>query len=288
MGAIFGTAGVPDEFYEQKLKAAIQAPGFLARYGLDAYEYQCGRGVNISEEGAKALGEKAKKHNITLSIHSPYFISLSSTVEATRLKSIDYILQCAKAAKNMGAQRIVVHSGSCGKIKREEALKLACDTLNKARAALDDNGYENILICPETMGKINQLGNVEEVIKLCKTDERNIPTIDFGHLNARTLGGIKTVKDYEIILDKFENELGTYRTSIFHAHFSKIEYTSGGEKCHLTFEDNTFGPDYKPLMELIGRRNYSPTIICESAGTQAKDAFSMKNYYILLQKQGKF
>ena len=211
MGAIFGTAGVPEEFYEQKYKAAVQAPGFLERYGLDAYEYQCGRGVNISEEGAVALGKKAKEHNIALSIHSPYFISLSSVVEETRLKSIDYILQCAKAAKAMGAKRIVVHSGSCGKITREEALYLACDTVKRAQAALDENGYSDISICPETMGKINQLGDVKEVIELCKIDERIIPAIDFGHLNARTLGGIKSINDYAAILDSFENELGAYR-----------------------------------------------------------------------------
>ncbi len=285
MGAIFGTAGVPVEFYEQKYKTAVQAPGFLERYGLDAYEYQCGRGVNISEAGAMALGKKAKEHNIVLSIHSPYFISLSSLVEQTRLKSIDYILQCAKAAKAMNANRIVVHSGSCGKMSREEALALACDTVKKAQRALDENGYADISMCPETMGKINQLGNVDEVIELCKIDERIIPTIDFGHLNARTLGGIKEIEDYKAILDRFENELGVHRTSIFHSHFSKIEYSAGGEKCHLTFEDNIFGPDFEPLMELIFKRNYSPVIICESAGTQAKDALIMKNYYNMLQKQ---
>lgn len=284
MGAIFGTAGVPEEFYEQKYKAAIQAPGFLERYGLDAYEYQCGRGVNISESGAEALGKKAREHNITLSIHSPYFISLSSLVEETRLKSVDYILQCAKVAKAMRAKRIVVHSGSCGKISREDALTLACDTVKKAQDALDQNGYTDISICPETMGKINQLGNVEEVIALCKIDERIIPAIDFGHLNARTLGGIKNIEDYATILDRFETELGVYRTSIFHSHFSKIEYSTGGEKCHLTFDDSVFGPDYEPLMELIYKRNYSPIIICESAGTQAKDALIMKKYYNTLIK----
>ncbi len=282
MGAKFGTAGVPEEFYEQKFKTAVQAPGFLENYGLDAYEYQCGKGVNISEAGAIALGKKAKEHNITLSIHSPYFISLSSVVEETRLKSIDYILQCAKAAKAMDAKRIVVHSGSCGKITRVHALELACDTIIRAQAALDENGYTDISICPETMGKINQLGDVDEVITLCKIDERIIPTIDFGHLNARTLGGIKTIEDYAAIMDKFENVLGKFRTSVFHSHFSKIEYSTGGEKCHLTFKDTTYGPEYEPLMELIHKRNYSPIIICESAGTQAKDALIMKNYYNML------
>ncbi|MBQ9920287.1 MAG: endonuclease IV, partial [Clostridia bacterium] len=68
----------------------------------------------------------------------------------------------------------------------------------------------------------------------------------------------------------------------FHSHFSKIEYSAGGEKKHLTFEDTVFGPNFEPLMELIYKKNLSPTFICESAGTQAEDAKVMKDYYLSL------
>ena len=61
-----------------------------------------------------------------------------------------------------------------------------------------------------------------------------------------------------------------------HCHFSKIEYTSAGEKRHLTFADDTFGPAFEPLAEAIVREGLCPRIICESDGTMAEDALTMK------------
>ena len=57
-------------------------PKFLAEMGLDAYEYQCSRGVRISDEKAAKLKEAAEKYNISLSVHSPYYIPLSTQEEA--------------------------------------------------------------------------------------------------------------------------------------------------------------------------------------------------------------
>ena len=66
----------------------------------------------------------------------------------------------------------------------------------------------------------------------------------------------------------------------FHSHFSRIQFTpNGGEKMHLTFEQDEFGPGHLPLMRSLARRGWSPTIICESAGTQAEDALTMKRAY---------
>ncbi len=281
MSACFGPAGNSESFTKQGYKKTVQIPEYLEKFGLNAYEYQCGRGVRISLEAAKEFGEIAKKHNIRLSLHSQYYISLSSVEEEKRDKSIEYILQSAAAAKAMGAFRIVVHSGSCSKMTREEALALAKDTLKRARRALIEQNLSDIHICPETMGKINQLGDLNEVMELCKVDDSFIPCIDFGHLNARTFGKIKGKDDYEYILNTIGNELGSDRLKVFHSHFSKIEYTeNGGEKRHLTFEDTTFGPEFEPLAELIAKKDLSPTFICESAGTQAEDSAYMKKVYL--------
>lgn len=252
---------------------------YLGGFGLNGYEIECGRGVRISEGTLARLPEIARENGICVTLHAPYFISLSSTEEEKRLKSVDYILQSARAAKAVGARKIVVHSGSCSKMTRVEALYLAKDTLKKAQAALDENGLSDVIICPETMGKINQLGTLDEVLELCGVDERFLPTVDFGHLNARTLGGIRGHDDYAKMLDDIENALGFERLSKMHVHFSKIEFTSGGEKKHLTFADKTFGPDYEPLFEEIKRRSLEPSVICESDGTQAEDAAEMKRFY---------
>lgn len=279
MGAIFGPAGTSIDFKELGYKNSLDIPKFTKQYGLDTFEYQCGRGVNIGEEKATELGILAREEGISLSLHAPYYISMSSTEEEKRLNSINYILASAKAIKYMGGNRIVVHTGSCSKISREYALQLAIDTMKKAIIALDEAGLSDIHICPETMGKVNQLGTLEEVLELCKLDERLIPCIDFGHLNARDLGRFKNPSDFDVIFDKIESTLGIDRLKIFHSHFSKIEYTTGGEKKHLTFEDNLFGPNYEPVMEIVAKKNLSPTFICESDGTQAKDAKAMKDYY---------
>ena len=79
-----------------------------------------------------------------------------------------------------------------------------------------------------------------------------------------------------------ENAIGIDRAKIFHSHFSKIMFTNpGGEKKHMTFEENMgFGPDYEPLMEIVAKKNLSPTFVCESAGTQDADALTMKKYYL--------
>ena len=281
MYAKFGPAGNADSF-SKKYKSSTDAPVYLKEMGLDHYEYQCGRGVRVTDKTASALRSKAESNGISLSLHTPYFISLSSIEPEKRDKSIDYILQSCDAASRIGAQRIVIHSGSCAKISREEALELAKDTLSRARKAAVEQGFVNIVFCPETMGKVNQLGNLTEVLELCKLDESFVPCIDFGHLNARDFGFIKGKAEYEKMLDEVENAIGVDRLKIFHSHFSKIMFTNpGGEKKHLTFEDNQgFGPDYEPLMEIVAKKNLAPIFVCESAGTQAEDALTMKKYYL--------
>ena len=279
MSAKFGPAGNSESFFTQGFKGSLDVPEYVVRMGLDCFEYQCGRGVNIGEDKARKLGELAKEKGITLSLHAPYYISMSSVEEAKRLNSINYILASARAVDAMGGDRIIVHTGSCGKISRERALELALDTMKLSLDALDENGLGHIHICPETMGKVNQLGTLDEVLSLCELDERLIPCIDFGHLNARDQGYFKTLSDYNVVFESIENRLGSDRLKSFHSHFSKIEYTTGGEKRHLTFEDTVYGPDFEPVMELTFKKQCSPTFICESDGTQAEDAKAMKDYY---------
>jgi deoxyribonuclease-4 len=274
---IFAPGGNSVSFAKRKFPEDL--PEYLQSFGLSGFEIECGRGVNISAKTYELLPRLAVKHGIALSLHAPYYISLSGEKEEIRLKSVDYILQSAKAAQTLGAQRIVVHSGSCGKMTREEALLLSLETLKNARRASDEQGFEDIIICPETMGKINQLGTLEEVLELCAFDERMLPCVDFGHLNARSHGGIKEKSDYERVFDMIENKLGFERVKKLHIHFSKIMYTDGGEKTHLTFEDRQYGPEFEPLMEVIAQRELTPFIVCESQGTQAEDAAEMRNYY---------
>ncbi len=275
MGTIFGPAGNSKEFKKEKNLSLLK---YLKSYNLKAYEFQCGMGIKISQEKAEEFFKNME--GITISIHAPYYISLSSVEEEKRKNSVQYILKTAKIAKAMRAKRMVIHSGSCRKISRKEALKLAKKTLKEALESLKENELDEIFLCPETMGKTNQLGNLEEVLELCKISEKLIPCLDFGHLNARSFGKIKGSEEYLKILNMVENELGYERLKSFHSHFSKVEFTvPGGEKKHLTFEDLIYGPEFEPLAELVVKKNLSPIFICESAGTQAKDAKLMQDTY---------
>ncbi len=281
---LFGPAGTPQGFFDRGYKKSIQLPDYLDEIGLELFEYQCGNGVTVGEATARKLGEAFRAKGKILSVHAPYFISLSSVEPEKRDNSIGYILKTARAADWMGAERIVVHSGSCAKISREEALSLAKDTLLRACDALKSEGLDHIVVCPETMGKINQLGTLDEVLELCKVSDSFLPTVDFGHLNARTRGGVCTREDYLSVLNRIEDVLGIDRMRRMHVHFSKIEYTAGGEKKHLTFDDTVYGPDFEPLADLLVQKGSNAHIICESDGTMDIDALSMKNMYLAAQE----
>ena len=279
MSIRFGTAGISDSFDAMGFKNSLDIPAYIERFQLHAFEYQCGRGVRLGLDKAAEMARRAEKPDILFSVHAPYFISMSSMVEETRLKSIDYILQSCRLVRALGGRRVIFHSGSCGKQSREEALEKALDTMQRMVKAVDEEGFDDITLCPETMGKIGQLGTLDEVLALCGVDKRITPCIDFGHLNARTLGGIQTKQDYADILDRMQQVLQDDRARNFHVHFSRIEWSKGGEKRHWPFADTQFGPEYPPLIQLLKERQLSPVIICESAGTQAEDALSMQEYY---------
>jgi len=180
----------------------------------------------------------------------------------------------------MGADRVVFHPGTEGKARRGDAFEKIRDTLTGVITHLKDKGLDGISLCPETMGKRGQIGDLDEVIALCKLDGMLIPAIDFGHLHARGKGAIADEADYAKILDALESGLGGERAQRFHVHFSKIEYTAAGEKRHRTFADTEFGPPFRPLARLIAQRGLCPRMICESKGTMAEDAAEMKRIYM--------
>lgn len=282
MSALFGPGGNSVAFYEEGNKSTVSAPSWLKKMGLEAYEYEAGNGLAASDDLLLAVGKSALENGIKLSYHAPYFISLSGVVEQKRLNSIGYIDESLKAAKLLGAKTIVVHTGSAAKISRDEAMRLAADTLIRTLNSVDTYG---IKIGLETMGKLNQLGTLDEVLELCRIDSSLVPVVDFGHLNARCMGeAFKTADDYLRVFDKIDRCLSSEIAQNLHCHFSKIEWTSSGEKKHLTFSDRGWGPEFEPLIDVIASNNLTPTIICESAGTQSDDALTMKKYYMEIKK----
>lgn len=275
----FGPAGNSNSFYDQGYAHSWQMPQWLFNMGLNAYEYQCNKGVNLKDETAYEIGEKAKEYNIRLSVHAPYYVNLSSTEQEKRENSIKYILDTLRVAKIMGAKRIVMHPGYVKGTTRQTAVELAKATLLDAIKESDEMGYSDITICPEVLGKTNQLGTLEEVMDLCGLDERLTPCLDFAHLHSLTQGGMKTEEDFKQVFKIVEKHLGKDRMKKCHIHFSRVEFGKGGEKKHWSYSDTKYGPDFDPLAKVISALDLEPVIICESRGTMAEDALTLKMIY---------
>ena len=280
----FGPSGNDEAFYNEGNKASVQAPAWLRAKGLQLYEYPFGRGVNMSAPTAQAIAEQAKLNDIEISVHAPYFINFASVDEEKANNSVRYILQSAEAVRMLGGNRVVFHPGSPMKLAREEAQSLILKRLKDLTFIMDENGFDDIILCPETMGKKNQMGSLSEVIEMCALDERYIPCIDFGHINAREGGILKTEQDYISIFDSIRDGIGWDRCEHLHVHFSHIQYTAMGEVKHLTFQDTVFGPDFLPLSKVLIDRGREAHILCESAGTQSDDALSMQRMYLEAMK----
>ena len=218
--ATFGPGGNSDLFYAEGNKSTLQSPGWVKRFGLDAFEYEAGNGLTAGEASLRAVGAKAREHGILMSLHTPYFISLSGVDPEKRLKSIGYIQKSLWAADLLGADTIVIHSGSAAKISREEAMALSKDTLEQVAEAVGDT---KIRLGIETMGKINQLGTLSEVLEQCKVAPIYAPVVDFGHLNARNVGGaFPDVDSYRRVFDEIAVTLGDSFAKHLHCHFSQI------------------------------------------------------------------
>ncbi len=272
-----GPSGNSDAFYASGRKHTWQEAEFLHEIGLNAFEYSFGRGVSMTIETAAKIRFEFAKYGIAISAHAPYYTNFSNPDPEMIKKSIGYVLQSIEACANMGGERIVVHPAACGKATREEAVNKAKYNLALLAETLGD--AQGFKVCLETMGKVNQIGTVEEVVDFCKIDERFYPCFDFGHINAYTRGGIKTKDDYRRILDYTIDALGFEKASKMHVHFSKIQYGDKGEIRHLTFEDTEYGPEYAPLAELFDEYKMSPYIVCESNGTMSDDALAMKKMH---------
>lgn len=276
----FGPSGNGEQFYAQGFKSTTQAPEYVSSMGLNAYEYSFGRGVSLGDETAIKIAEQASKYGVVFSVHAPYYINFANPDQEMVNKSKMYLINSANKVRLLGGNRVIFHASTVGKASRSDAVALTMKRLIELANILHEQGYSDLKFCPETMGKINQIGDLEETIAFCKLDEIFLPTLDFGHLNARTFGGIKTKDDYRRILDYTLDQLGFERAKQMHVHFSKIEYSSkGGEVRHLTFEDKEYGPDFQPLAELIKEYRLEPTIISESAGSQDVDSLKMKQIY---------
>lgn len=275
----FGPSGNSLSFYEEGYKNTEEAALWVRNRGLDCFEYSFGQGVRLSADKALSIGEAFAAAGVEISVHAPYYVNLANPEEEAAEKSFGYILDSARMLKLMGGKRCVFHPASQGKMTREAAVEITLSRMRALAERIADAGLDDLLFCPETMGKKGQIGTAEEVAAFCKTAPFFLPTVDFGHINAREGGILKTQEDYESLLNGLIAALGMEKMKCFHVHFSKIQYGAKGEIRHLTFADTQYGPEFPPLAAALVRLGLTPYVVSESAGTQAEDAAEMKRIY---------
>lgn len=267
----FGPAGRPINYSGN----AKDACSYIKAEGLEAYEYQATYGVKISQTSASDLKNNSISEDVLVSMHAPYYINLSSNKEDVVERSIKRLVQSAKASEWMGAYRTVFHPGFYTTYTPKEALDKCKNAINVIIEELESIGVKNYCFAPETTGKRSQLGNLDEIIEICRSFDKFEPTVDFAHVHARSRGGIRNKADYAKIFEKLENELGI---DTLHSHFTHIEYTDAGERKHHILADNDYGPPYQPFIEEIIECGWNVTVICESPLID-QDALVLKKMY---------
>ncbi len=276
----FGSAGNGETFYSRGYTTTLDICQWLLENGLSAYEYQCTRGVKITPVFANALGEQARRYDIALSIHAPYYISLGSPDPVLQEKSKQHILRSLRAARWMGAGRVVLHLGGECRQPRAEALARVDRLLEASLLQAESEGLlTEAVLCPETMGKPGQLGHLGEVLRLCQRFPVLFPAVDFAHIHALTHGGLSSRQAFQGVLEQIEAKLGRRTVEELHVHFSPVEYGKTGEIRHRCLREKEYGPDFYHLARIIQEEKLRPTIICESAGSQVEDAVAFQEMY---------
>ncbi|VVB56961.1 endonuclease 4 [uncultured archaeon] len=261
-----------------------------AKLGIPAMEVEFVQGVRMKDELAKEVGAEAKRLDISLSVHGPYFINLCGDDELKMKNTHRHILSSAQAAHYLHASPVVFHPGFYQGREKKECERRAKKELEAILERMASAGFDDVVLGAELTGKKSAYGDVDEIIELARHFGlgKLQPVIDFGHYHAR-VGRIRTKEDYEKILDKFEGALGPDFKKSFHCHYSEIQYTEAGEGKHmpigsleeakksgadLNAPKGAGGPPHLPLLQVLHERKYQGTVVCESPAME-KDVLTM-------------
>jgi deoxyribonuclease-4 len=217
----------------------------------------------MKQEDAESLGFQARKSDVLLSLHGSYYVNLcgkKEVVEASKRR----LVACATAAQWMDAYVVVFHMGFYGRLEKSYAFRNCVTALKDIVATMNSLGIQNVKLGPETMGRVFQVGSLDEILTICEEVEQTQLAIDWSHLHARHQGRFRKVDDFRAVVEEVERRLGSEAARNMHCHFSKIEYTDKGERRHHVLDAARYGPDFKMLAEVIADFNMRPVMICET------------------------
>jgi len=211
---------------------------------------------SVPTEFPNLLVERARSLRLGLSCHLPFSINLGA--EADRSQAVAYLTQGLRIANVLGGLA-VFHSGFYRDRPFEELRGNLRDTI---RQTLTEVHGGNGMLGIETTGKTTEIGTIDEILSLVKEIDNKVvvPIIDWAHIYARSQGKFpRTVRDFDMILDRTRNELGQGRLFF---HMSGIEYGKGGERKHLPVKTCT--PPLPYLLHVLKQRNVDCQMILES------------------------
>lgn len=231
------------------------------------------------------LYRKMVEHEIYLTAHSPMSVSIGSVKKNVRFLSTETVcehLEILHTIQPSATARIVVHAANYTDRTEAEVYEVQRKTLWSLWYKMRERHLlDNSLVCIENLGKINQVGTVEEIIVLCKLTDNFIPCIDFGHLHGRSLGKyLNTAEEFDEVFKTLYAGLPAWKVNCMHIHFSKLLYTDKGEKKHTTFHDRAAGPKPANFIRSLGHQSadFNPVIVCESPDPHRDGYLLYKNF----------
>jgi len=268
---LFGTAGVPNSASASLTLAGIQC---AAQLGLDCLEIEFVKGLKMRSDTARKIKGQAKVHDISLSVHAPYYVNLNAAEEGKRLVSQERLLSSARMAEICGAKSVVFHPGYYGEVAAKQAFDTIMEGLKEVVSILKKE-RNPVVLRPETMGKKTQFGSLEETLFLCREVDGLQPCIDFSHIHARE-GKANSYAEFHRILKKIEKKLGEKALKNLHIHISGVEYNAKGEMKHIDLQDSDFR--YDEWIQALEDFGVEGMVICESPNLE-QDALMLKKLY---------
>lgn len=268
----FGTAGIP---LSTPKRSTLDGIKWVRELGLDAMELEFVRGINLKPEMAKEIKYVAKKHDVLLTAHAPYYINLNAEEREKAEASKKRIIQSAERLYEAGGWSVVFHAGYYLKQTKKSVYQKILDELRDIQRALMEKGIE-VWIRPELTGKPTQFGDLEEIVKLSEELEMVLPAIDFAHAHARNRGKCNSTEEWREMLSFMEERLGREALESMHIHMSGIEYTAKGERKHLPLMESDM--KWKELLGVLKEFRVKGVVISESPNIE-EDAILMKKAY---------
>jgi len=258
----FGPAQLPS------LDSPEAAVAALVERGLTACEIGFAGGFRIDYPFAERLGEAARTHDIALSVHAPIAGFMGHAERGKKLNmAIGMLDHSAGIARAAGAELVVIHPGFLLGRSREEALDAVCLQLAELRERLERKDRA-VPFGVEVMGRVRELGSLEDVVEIAARLDWVRPVLDFAHMHATSDGAFLSVEPFAEALAQADAVIEA--GAPFHIHFSDIQYANRNETKHLPYGEGTLRAE--PLAEALARFARPATVISESPDAASTDA----------------